>query len=177
MKFFVTSHCISSSPKYSLSNLFSNTLYLCNSHNVRYQVSHPYKRTGKIVAMCLTRGNVIMRYVMNLYAHNVCIQLILVHLKGSRLDFTPSRIAFRNISFGYHGNLSSDASAVCPLNFVPLFAIPSTSTATEHSGRMYHSLLRTEVIPSWNVGLDTSYCDWGRRAFPWSVHWNSDVVL
>jgi hypothetical protein len=29
------------------STLFSNTLSLCSTHNVRDKVSHPYKSTGK----------------------------------------------------------------------------------------------------------------------------------
>jgi polysaccharide pyruvyl transferase WcaK-like protein len=32
-----------------LSTLFSNTLILCSSLNVRDQVSHPYRTTGKII--------------------------------------------------------------------------------------------------------------------------------
>jgi hypothetical protein len=35
-------------PNILLSNLFSNTLSLCHSLNARDQVSHPYRRTGKI---------------------------------------------------------------------------------------------------------------------------------
>jgi hypothetical protein len=31
------------------STLFPNTLSLCPSHNVRDQVSHPHKTTGKII--------------------------------------------------------------------------------------------------------------------------------
>jgi hypothetical protein len=34
-----------------LSTLFSNTLSLCSSLNVREQVSHPYRTTGKIVVL------------------------------------------------------------------------------------------------------------------------------
>jgi hypothetical protein len=34
-----------------LSTLFSNTLSLCSSFNVRDQVSHPYRTTGKIVLL------------------------------------------------------------------------------------------------------------------------------
>jgi hypothetical protein len=34
-----------------LNNLFSNTLNLCSSLNVGYQVSHPYEATGKIVVL------------------------------------------------------------------------------------------------------------------------------
>jgi hypothetical protein len=36
-------------PNILLSNLFSNTLCLCSFLNVRYQVSHPYRTTGKII--------------------------------------------------------------------------------------------------------------------------------
>src|SRR5215469_3440426 len=32
--------------------LFSNTLSLCSSLNASDQVSHPYKTTGKIIALC-----------------------------------------------------------------------------------------------------------------------------
>jgi hypothetical protein len=35
-------------PNILLSTLFSNTLNLCSSLNVRDQASHPYKTTGKI---------------------------------------------------------------------------------------------------------------------------------
>jgi hypothetical protein len=36
------------SPSFLHSTLFSNTLSLCSSLNVRDQVSHPYKTTGKV---------------------------------------------------------------------------------------------------------------------------------
>jgi hypothetical protein len=36
-------------PNIVLSTLFSNTLILCSSLNVRDKVSHPYKATGKII--------------------------------------------------------------------------------------------------------------------------------
>jgi hypothetical protein len=36
-------------PNILLSTLFSNTLSLCSSRNVRDQVSHPYRTTGKII--------------------------------------------------------------------------------------------------------------------------------
>ncbi|PNF36932.1 hypothetical protein B7P43_G08055, partial [Cryptotermes secundus] len=35
----------------SLNTLFSNTLSLCSSLNIRDQVSHPYRTTGKIVVL------------------------------------------------------------------------------------------------------------------------------
>jgi hypothetical protein len=38
-------------PNILLSTLFSNTLSLCSSLNVRDQVSHPYKTTGKIIVL------------------------------------------------------------------------------------------------------------------------------
>jgi hypothetical protein len=38
-------------PNVLLSTLFSNTLSLCCSLNVRDQVSHPYKTTGRIVVL------------------------------------------------------------------------------------------------------------------------------
>jgi len=41
--------CPSQSPNIFLDTLFSNTLSLCSSHNVRDQVSHPYKTKGKII--------------------------------------------------------------------------------------------------------------------------------
>jgi hypothetical protein len=37
-------------PDILLSNLFSDTLSLCSSLNVRDQVSHPYQITSKIIA-------------------------------------------------------------------------------------------------------------------------------
>ena len=40
-------------PNIPLSTLFSNTLSLRFSLNVSDQVSHPYKTTGKIIALCL----------------------------------------------------------------------------------------------------------------------------
>jgi hypothetical protein len=33
----------------TLSTVFSNTVSLCSFHNIRYQVSHPYKTTDKII--------------------------------------------------------------------------------------------------------------------------------
>jgi polysaccharide pyruvyl transferase WcaK-like protein len=39
------------SPNILLSNLFSNTLSLCSSLNVRDKVSHPYKTTVKIIVL------------------------------------------------------------------------------------------------------------------------------
>jgi hypothetical protein len=41
-------------PNILLSTLFSNTLSLCSSLNVRDQVSHPYRTTGKIVVLYVT---------------------------------------------------------------------------------------------------------------------------
>jgi hypothetical protein len=38
-------------PNILLSTLFSNTLNLCYSLNVRDKVSHPYKTTGKIIVL------------------------------------------------------------------------------------------------------------------------------
>jgi hypothetical protein len=38
-------------PNSLLNTLFSNTLSLCSSHNVRDQVSHPYRTTGKITVV------------------------------------------------------------------------------------------------------------------------------
>jgi hypothetical protein len=38
-------------PNIPFSTLFSNTLSLRSSLNVRYQVSHPYKTTGKIIVL------------------------------------------------------------------------------------------------------------------------------
>jgi hypothetical protein len=38
-------------PNILLSTLFSNILNLCYSLNVRDQVSHPYKTTGKIIVL------------------------------------------------------------------------------------------------------------------------------
>jgi hypothetical protein len=38
-------------PNILLSTLFSNTLNLCSSLNVRDQVSHPYRTTGKIIVL------------------------------------------------------------------------------------------------------------------------------
>ena len=38
-------------PNILLKTLFSNTLSLCSSLNVSDQVSHPYKRTGKIIVV------------------------------------------------------------------------------------------------------------------------------
>jgi hypothetical protein len=39
-------------PNVLLRTLFSNTLSLCSSLNVRDQVSHPYKTTGRIMVLC-----------------------------------------------------------------------------------------------------------------------------
>jgi hypothetical protein len=38
-------------PDILLSTLFSNTLSLCSSLNVRHQVSHPYRTTGKTIIL------------------------------------------------------------------------------------------------------------------------------
>jgi hypothetical protein len=38
-------------PNIILSTLFSNTLSLCSSCNVRDQVSHPYRTTDKIIVL------------------------------------------------------------------------------------------------------------------------------
>jgi hypothetical protein len=40
-------------PNILLNTLFSNTLNLRSSLNVSDQVSHPYKTTGKIIALCI----------------------------------------------------------------------------------------------------------------------------
>jgi hypothetical protein len=44
-------HRVHKSPPMVLSTLFSNTLSLCSSLNVRDQVSHPYRATGKIILL------------------------------------------------------------------------------------------------------------------------------
>jgi hypothetical protein len=38
-------------PNILLRTMFSNTLSLCSSRNVRDQVSHPYRTTGKIIVL------------------------------------------------------------------------------------------------------------------------------
>jgi hypothetical protein len=38
-------------PNILLSTLFSNTLSLCSSLNVRDKVSHPYRTTGKMIVL------------------------------------------------------------------------------------------------------------------------------
>jgi hypothetical protein len=40
-------------PNILLSTLFSNTLSLCSSLNVKDQASHPCKTTGKIIILCI----------------------------------------------------------------------------------------------------------------------------
>ena len=40
-------------PNILLNTLFSNTLSLRSSFNVRYQVSHPYKTTNKFILLCI----------------------------------------------------------------------------------------------------------------------------
>jgi hypothetical protein len=49
------SHMFSSlfSPNTLFSTLFSNTLSLCSSLNVRDQVAQPYRTTGKIIVLCI----------------------------------------------------------------------------------------------------------------------------
>jgi hypothetical protein len=42
--------------KYSPQHLFANTLSLCSSLNVRDQVSHPYRTTGKIIILYILNG-------------------------------------------------------------------------------------------------------------------------
>jgi hypothetical protein len=42
-------------PKIFLSTLFSNTLGLCSSFNVRHQVSHPHKTWGKIIFLSILK--------------------------------------------------------------------------------------------------------------------------
>jgi hypothetical protein len=55
MQFSPTSlHLIPLGSKYSPSTLFSNTLNLCSSLNVRDKVSHPYKITGKIIVLYIS---------------------------------------------------------------------------------------------------------------------------
>jgi hypothetical protein len=41
-----------------LSTLFSNTINLCSSLNVRDKVSHPYKTTGKIIDFVIKTGKI-----------------------------------------------------------------------------------------------------------------------
>jgi hypothetical protein len=48
----ITRHFISLRSKYLILNtLFSNTLSLCSFLNIRDQVSHPYRTTGKIIVL------------------------------------------------------------------------------------------------------------------------------
>jgi hypothetical protein len=54
MQFFATPyHLTPLRFKYSIQHMFSNTLSVCFSLNVRYQVSHPYRTTGKIIILCI----------------------------------------------------------------------------------------------------------------------------
>jgi hypothetical protein len=46
-----SSHFIPLRPNNLLSTLFSNTLNLCSSLNMRDQIAHPYKTTGKIIVL------------------------------------------------------------------------------------------------------------------------------
>jgi hypothetical protein len=54
-----------------LSTLFSNTLSLCFTLNVRHQVSHPYRTTGKIIVL----------YILKLILHTSYRQYINTILK------------------------------------------------------------------------------------------------
>jgi hypothetical protein len=47
-------------PNIFLSTLFSNNLSLCSSLNVRVQVSHPYKTTGRITVFYFLTFNFIV---------------------------------------------------------------------------------------------------------------------
>jgi hypothetical protein len=47
-------------PNILLSTLFSNTINLCSARNVRDQVSHPYKTTGK--SLCNDEVNILSRF-------------------------------------------------------------------------------------------------------------------
>jgi hypothetical protein len=49
-------------PNILFSILFSNTLIVCSSLNVRSQVSHPYKWTGKIIALNILVLNLFDRW-------------------------------------------------------------------------------------------------------------------
>jgi hypothetical protein len=46
-------HFISPKSKYSLITLFSKTLNVCSSLNMKDQVSYPYNTTGKIIVLYL----------------------------------------------------------------------------------------------------------------------------
>jgi hypothetical protein len=45
-----------------LNTLFSSTLSLLSSLNVRDQVSHPYKTTGRILVLCILVKTVNLKY-------------------------------------------------------------------------------------------------------------------
>jgi hypothetical protein len=57
---FLHPHITSSlaGPNIPMSTLFSDTLSLCPSHNVRHQVSHPYTTSGKIIVMHIIIFNI-----------------------------------------------------------------------------------------------------------------------
>ena len=48
-------------PNILLNILFSDTLKLCSFLNVSYQVSHPYKTTGKITVLYISRPDDVMK--------------------------------------------------------------------------------------------------------------------
>jgi len=52
-------------PNILLSTLFSDTPNLCSSFNVRNQVSHLYKATGKIIVLCILIFMFLGRYWEN----------------------------------------------------------------------------------------------------------------
>jgi hypothetical protein len=49
LQYPVTSYLLG--PNILLNTLFSNTFNLCSALNVRDQVSHPYRTTGKIIVL------------------------------------------------------------------------------------------------------------------------------
>jgi hypothetical protein len=74
-------HFISLRPKYSPQHpdlMFSNTLTLCSSLNVRDQVSQPYRTTGKIIVL----------YILNFVQTNV-----ISHYNTVVTNFSPARDA------------------------------------------------------------------------------------
>jgi uncharacterized membrane protein len=76
-------------PNILLSTLFSNTLNLCSSLNVRDQVSHPYKTTGKIIILLiLNYGEVVKIDNLQQCVTHQIIELIYRRHKWSKTSFS-----------------------------------------------------------------------------------------